>query len=104
MPSGFAISVNAAATALKRPQMQEPSTLHTTVIGLDLAKSVFQVHGIAAVGQVKVGKERRRAELLKVFGSLPPCLFGMEACATAHRELRAVQRRTPGRADAAQHP
>jgi transposase len=59
-------------------------------IGIDLAKSVFQVHGIDAAGAVVIRKKLRRAEVLKFFEAHPCCLVGMEACATAHfwaREL-----------------
>jgi hypothetical protein len=65
--------------------MEEVST-----IGLDLAKSVFQVHGIDAAGRVVVRRQLRRGEVLGFFARLRPCLVGMEACATAHhwgREL-----------------
>ena len=65
----------------------------TITIGIDLAKSVFQVHGIDAADQVTVRKRLRRAEVLKFFENLPPCLVGMEACATAHywaREISAL--------------
>ena len=55
-----------------------------TTIGLDLAKSVFQVHGVDATGQAMVRKKLRRAEVLRFFQALPSCLVGMEACATAH--------------------
>jgi transposase len=68
--------------------MQEPSTMQITTIGLDLAKSVFQVHGVDAAGQVTVRKKLRRAEMLKFFEGLAPCLVGMEACATAHHWAR----------------
>ena len=64
-----------------------------TTIGLDLAKHVFQVHGIDASGAPVVRKRLRRSEVLAFFARLPGCLVGMEACATAHywaRELRAV--------------
>ena len=64
-----------------------------TTIGLDLAKSVFQVHGVNAAGEVVARKKLRRAEVLKYFQALPPCMIGMEACATAHywaRELAAL--------------
>jgi len=63
-----------------------------TTIGLDLAKSVFQVHGIDEAGGV-TRKRLRRSQMLTFFAGLPPCLVGMEACATAHywaRELRAL--------------
>src|SRR3954465_14082587 len=65
--------------------MEEVST-----IGLDLAKSVFQVHGIDAAGRVVVRRQLRRGEVLGFLARLRPCLVGMEACATAHhwgREL-----------------
>ena len=56
----------------------------TITIGLDIAKHVFQVHGIDAAGQVIVRKKLRRKELLEFFNELPPCLVGMEACGTAN--------------------
>jgi transposase len=55
-----------------------------TTIGLDLAKHVFQVHGVAADGSVALKKRLRRGQVLAFFARLPPCLVGMEACATAH--------------------
>jgi transposase len=64
-----------------------------TTIGLDIAKSVFQVHGIDADGQVVVRRRLTRAHVLKFFAKLPRCLVGIEACATAHhwaRELHAL--------------
>jgi transposase len=64
-----------------------------TTIGLDLAKHVFQVHFIDALGQVMVGRQLRRGELLKFFEKLPSCLVGMEACGTSHywaREISAL--------------
>jgi transposase len=60
-------------------------------IGLDIAKSVFQVHGVDADGTVVIRKRVGRAKVIEFFGDLPPCVVGMEACATAHqwaRELR----------------
>lgn len=62
-------------------------------VGLDIAKHVFQVHGIDDQGTVVIRRKVRRSELLKFFGSMGPCLVGMEACATAHhwgRELQAA--------------
>src|SRR5947208_8303009 len=59
-----------------------------TTIGLDLAKNVFQVHGVAAAGKVLVRKQLRRAEVLRFFAALPPCLVGMEACGSAHHWAR----------------
>ena len=59
-------------------------------IGIDLAKSVFQVHGVDTAGEVTVRKKLRRAEVLKFFEGLPPCLVGMEARATAHYWAREI--------------
>lgn len=67
-----------------------------STIGLDIAKSVFQVHGTNAAGEVVVRRQVKRAQVLKFFASLPPCLIGIEACASAHhwsRELQALGHR-----------
>src|SRR5215471_19215280 len=56
--------------------------MQITTIGLDIAKNVFQVHGIDAAEKVVVRKQLRRGQVLKFFAALPPCLVGMEACAT----------------------
>jgi transposase len=72
---------------------REPSMGEITTIGLDLAKHVFQVHGVDAQGVVVLRKQLRRSQILAFFGRLPRCLVGMEACATAHywaRELCAL--------------
>ena len=61
-------------------------------IGLDLAKSVFQVHGVDASGAVVVRRQLRRGEVLKFFEGLAPCLVGMEACGSAHYWGRAIGR------------
>src|SRR5256884_9058941 len=64
-----------------------------TMIGLDLAKHVFQMHGVEAEGATVLRKQLRRAQVLAFFSRLPRCLVGMEACGTAHywaRELRAL--------------
>jgi transposase len=64
-----------------------------TTIGLDIAKSVFQVHGVDAAGQVVVRRQLKRRYVLTFFEKLPPCLIGIEACASAHywsRELQAL--------------
>lgn len=67
--------------------------MQITTIGLDLAKNVFQIHGVDARGQIVVANRLRRGQVIEFFKKLPPCLVGMEACATAHhwaRELSAV--------------
>jgi len=64
--------------------------MQISTIGLDIAKNVFQVHGIDATERVVVRKQLRRSQVLAFFKALQPCLVGMEACATAHywaREL-----------------
>jgi transposase len=62
--------------------------MQITTIGFDLAKSVFQIHGIDATGQVVVGKLLRRSQMLPFFAKLPSCLVGMEACGTSHHWAR----------------
>lgn len=57
-------------------------------IGLDIAKSVFQVHGVDAEGGVVIRQKLTRARLLKFFGKLDPCLVGIEACGTSHHWAR----------------
>src|SRR5271169_4164920 len=64
-----------------------------TTIGLDIAKSVFQVHAVDAAGQVVVRRQLKRRYVLAFFEKLSPCLVGMEACASSHhwsRELQAL--------------
>ena len=64
-----------------------------TTIGLDIAKSVFQVHGIDAEGNVIIRRQLKRRYVLPFFQKLPPCLVGIEACASSHywsRELQAL--------------
>lgn len=64
-----------------------------TTLGIDIAKSVFQLHGVGADGVVVLQKKLRRGAVLDFFGKLEPCLIGMEACATSHywaREIAAL--------------
>ena len=64
-----------------------------TTIGLDIAKSVFQVHGVDAEGNVLIRRQLKRRYVLAFFQKLSPCLVGIEACATSHhwsRELTAL--------------
>jgi len=55
-----------------------------TIVGLDIAKSVFQAHGVDAKGAAIVARSVRRGGPLKFFASPPPCLVGIEACSSAH--------------------
>jgi len=69
-----------------------------TTIGLDIAKSVFQVHGIDAAGNVIIRRQLKRRYVLAFFQKLPPCVVGIEACATSHhwsRELKALGHCSP---------
>ena len=62
-----------------------------TTVGIDLAKNVFQVHGIDQHGNVMLKKQLKRAQMAPFFINLPPCLVGMEACGSAHRWARKLQ-------------
>src|SRR5215470_10145447 len=62
-----------------------------TTVGLDIAKSVFQVHGVDAQGNVLVRRQLKRRHVLPFFQKLPPCLVGIEACATSHYWSRELQ-------------
>ena len=62
-----------------------------STIGLDIAKSVFQVHGVDVDGAVVIRKRVSRAKVLEFFSTLPPCLVGIEACPSAHHWSRRLQ-------------
>jgi transposase len=62
-----------------------------TTIGVDLAKNVFQIHGVDERGKVAVRKQLKRAEMAKYFAKLEPCLIGMEACGSAHYWARKLE-------------
>jgi len=67
--------------------------VRVTRVGLDLAKNVFQVHGVDAQGKVVVVRKLRRGAVLEFFRRLPPCVVAMEACGSAHhwgREIAAL--------------
>jgi hypothetical protein len=74
----------------KAPSVGRPITdlSSVTTVGLDLAKHVFQVHGVDASGRVVVAKSIRYNKLLEFFASLPPCLVGLEASGSAHHWAR----------------
>ncbi len=63
---------------------------NVTTIGVDLAKSVFQIHGVDVSGATVIRKRLRRRQVLAFFEKQPPCLVGMEACATAHHWAREI--------------
>jgi transposase len=62
-----------------------------TTIGIDLAKAVFQIHGVGERGKVAVRKQLKRSEMSSYFANLGPCLIGMEACGSAHHWARKLQ-------------
>ena len=64
--------------------------MHVTTVGLDLAKNVLQVHGVAADGATGFNRSLRRAQVLAFFEGLPPCLVGIEACGTSHHWAREI--------------
>jgi len=66
--------------------------MHIATIGLDLAKNIFQVHGIDREGNIAVQRSLRRSDVANFFGKLPPCLVAIEACATAHHWAREIGR------------
>ena len=65
--------------------------MQTTIIGIDLAKQVFQVHGVNESGKTVLKKQLRRLQMAEFFVQLPPCLIGMEACGSAHYRARKLQ-------------
>ena len=67
--------------------------MQTATIGLDIAKRVFQAHGVDAAGGVVLRRRLQRGEVIAFFAGLPSCLVGIEACGTAHywaRQIRAL--------------
>ena len=66
--------------------------MQVTTIGLDLAKNIFQIHGITSDGTVAFNRSLRRAQLLAFFEKLEPCLVGMEACGSSHHWARQFQK------------
>jgi transposase len=66
--------------------------MNVTTVGIDLAKSVFRVHGVDARGKAVLRRQLRREQVAAFFVNLPPCLIGMEACASAHYWGRTLER------------
>src|SRR5690606_31854863 len=64
-----------------------------SVIGIDLAKTTFQVHGADKAGRAVLKKAMTRTKLLAFFSKLPPCLVGMEACSSSHHWARELKLR-----------
>ena len=79
--------------AVKAPTIRRTKSCTITTIGLDIAKSVFQVHGVDNEGKVVIRSQLKRRYVLAFFEKLQPCLVGIEACASSHhwsRELQAL--------------
>ena len=66
--------------------------MHVSTIGVDLAKNVFQVHGVDIAGKVVITRQLRRKQVLDFFSKLPACLVGMEACGTGHHWAREISK------------
>ncbi|TIN27187.1 MAG: IS110 family transposase, partial [Mesorhizobium sp.] len=71
-------------TGRVEPSGRRPSVMQVIRFGIDLAKNVFQVHGVDATERVVVQRQLRRAQVVKFFAAQPPALIGMEACGSAH--------------------
>ena len=70
--------------------MRSGETTEVTMIGLDLAKNVFQAHGANASGEVVFRKRLRRGQVMTFFAAQPRCMVAMEACTSAHHWARAI--------------
>jgi hypothetical protein len=71
-------------------QQREPSMDEIITIGIDIAKHVFQLHGVDGAGEVVLSRRLRRGQVAAFFAALPPCLVGMEACGSAHFWAREI--------------
>jgi transposase len=67
-----------------------------TTIGFDIAKSVFQVHGVDSAGEVVIRRQLKRRHVVAFFQKLPACLVGIEACASSHRLTQPARERRMG--------
>src|SRR5574341_1627084 len=70
---------------------KEGISMQVTVVGLDISKQVFQLHGVSAEGKVAVRKRLRRSQVAAFMAQLPPCRIGSEAGAGAHHWARVLQ-------------
>ena len=65
--------------------------MNITTVGIDLAKNIFQVHGVDERGKPDLRKSLKRSQVASFFANLPVCLIGIEACASAHHWARKLQ-------------
>jgi len=66
--------------------------MEITTLGIDIAKSVFRLHGVGAAGQVVLKKRLRRNQVLDFMTQLPCCLVGIESCGTSHHWVREISK------------
>jgi transposase len=84
--------INVPEWKYHRPLKQEGApTMQITTVGIDLAKNIFQIHGVDQQGKTVVRKQVRREQLVLFFANLPPCLIGIEACGGAHHWARKLE-------------
>src|SRR5258708_1970492 len=81
-----------AMLAVNGPSRRRPSAMQAIRFGIDLAKSVFQVHGVDASGRAVVERQLRRHRLLAFFAKQPRSLIGLEACGSAHHWARELEK------------
>ncbi len=74
-----------------QPLTEGASDMEISAVGIDLAKSVFQIHGVDKRGKVLVRKQLKRSQVLNFFANQSPCVIGMEACSSAHHWARKLQ-------------
>ena len=90
-PTFDGIDVPEWKRCLNHSNRMEASTMNVTTVGIDLAKSVFQIHGVNNNGKAVLRKQLKRQQVAEYFANLPPCLIGMEACGSAHHWARKLQ-------------
>src|SRR3954471_11992997 len=83
-------SVRRARIGMSKNRRESTSMPEIATIGLDIAKNVFQLHGVDRSGKIVLRKALRRSQVPGFFSTLPPCLIGVEACATAHHWARTL--------------
>jgi hypothetical protein len=83
-PSGISVP----RCGLSEPATREPPTMSVSMIGLDTAKSVFQIHGVNEAGKAELTRKLRRSELIPFFEKQETCTVVMEACGAAHHWAR----------------
>ena len=96
-PTRSGIVVCQSGSVIKPLEPEGASIMNITTIGIDLAKNVFQVHGVDARGKAVLKRQLRRDQMASFFANLPACVIGMEACASSHHWARKLQNKHSGR-------